>query len=134
MLPYIDWTPFFSTWELHGKYPAILEDDVVGEEASNLFADAKEMLEEIRQEAWLHTKEWSEYSPLQVVGDDIEIYADDNAIMCFIRNERLRQQTKKAQRLPTLHCQILSLRKNLESKDYIGGFVVTSGLGIDEKV
>jgi 5-methyltetrahydrofolate--homocysteine methyltransferase len=134
LLPYIDWTPFFRTWELAGKYPAILEDDVVGEEASNLFADAKVMLEEIGQEGWLSHKGMVGIFPAASVGDDIEIYADEQRDNVLYTQRTIRQQTKKSANAPNSALSDYIAPKDSGKKDYIGGFVVTSGLGIDAKV
>src|SRR6185437_15395636 len=74
---YIDWTPFFHTWELAGSYPAILNDEIVGESAKQLFADAKDMLAKIIDEKWFQASAVIEFFPANSVGDDIEIYTDE---------------------------------------------------------
>ena len=78
-MPYIDWTPFFQTWELAGKYPRILEDNVVGAEAKKLFDDAQALLKRMVAEKWLTANAVVGFWPANAVGDDIELYADDDA-------------------------------------------------------
>ena len=102
LLPYIDWTPFFRTWELHGKYPAILSDEVVGEEATNLFADATKMLGLIDSENWLNHKGVIGLFPANSIGDDIEIYDPGNKNKLLLTQRSLRQQGKKAKGLPNI--------------------------------
>ena len=134
LLEYIDWTPFFRTWELAGKYPAILDDEVVGEEARRLFSDAKAMLEQIEEESWLEHKGIVGLFPASSVGDDILIYADEEREKVLHTQRTLRQQTKKAAGVPNIALSDFIAPLDSGKKDYIGGFVVTSGLGIDAKV
>ncbi len=134
LFPYIDWTPFFRTWELHGKYPAILTDEVVGEVATKLFEDAKAMLQKIDNESWLTHKGVVGIFPAASTGDDIEIYADESRTSVNYIQKTLRQQTKKASGVPNIALADFIAPKDTDKKDYIGGFVVTSGLGIDERV
>lgn len=124
---YIDWTPFFRTWELAGKYPAILEDKIVGVEATKLFADAKEMLQQIIDEKWLQAK--------AVIGI-WEANTVDDAIIKTNEGEfhQLRQQPKKASGIPSISLADFIAPAASGIQDYIGGFVVTTGLGIDEHV
>lgn len=131
---YIDWTPFFRTWELHGRYPRILEDDVVGEEAKKLFADANEMLDKIISEKWLKAKAVIGLFPANSVGDDIEIYTDETRTEILHTQRSLRQQGKKVAGVPNIALADFIAPKNSDLKDYIGGFVVTTGLGIDKHV
>lgn len=131
---YIDWTPFFRTWELHGRYPRILEDDVVGEEAKKLFADANEMLDKIISEKWLEAKAVIGLFPANSVGDDIEIYTDETRTEILHTQRSLRQQGKKAAGVPNIALADFIAPKDSGLKDYIGGFVVTTGLGIDKHV
>jgi len=131
---YIDWTPFFRTWELHGKYPEILEDAVVGEAATKLFEDAKQMLKKIQEESWLEHKGVVGIFPASSVEDDIEIYTDDSRLEIAYIQRTLRQQTKKAQGIPNIALSDFIAPKSSGKKDFIGGFVVTSGLNIDERV
>ncbi|HLT24768.1 MAG TPA: vitamin B12 dependent-methionine synthase activation domain-containing protein, partial [Ignavibacteria bacterium] len=126
---YIDWTPFFRTWELAGKYPDILEDDVVGEQARSLFDDANAMLDKIISEKWLGANAVIGIWPANSVGDDIEIYLDGNSKTFF---HGLRQQNKKAKGTYNYCLSDFIAPKESGVQDYIGGFVVTAGLGIEE--
>lgn len=134
LLSYIDWTPFFRTWELHGKYPAILNDEVVGVAASSLFKDAEEMLQKIIKEDWLQTKAVVGLFPANSVGDDIEIYKDEQRSEVIYTQRTLRQEAKKATGQANLALADFIAPKSGGILDYIGGFVVTSGHGVDEKV
>jgi 5-methyltetrahydrofolate--homocysteine methyltransferase len=131
---FIDWTPFFQTWELHGRYPAILSDEIVGKEASKLFEDAQEMLSQIIRERWLEARAVFGLFPANSIGDDIEIYDDLNRenILCIQRS--LRQQTKKTAGQPNLALADYIAPKDSGLNDYIGGFVVTTGIGIDAHI
>jgi len=134
LLSYIDWTPFFRTWELHGKYPEILNDEVVGVAASSLFKDAEEMLQKIIKEDWLQTKAVVGLFPANSVGDDIEIYKDEQRSEVIYTQRTLRQEAKKATGQANLALADFIAPKSSGILDYIGGFVVTSGHGVDEKV
>ncbi len=127
---YIDWTPFFSTWELKGKYPAILEDEVVGVEAKKLFNDAQSLLQRIIDENWLEAKAVIGIYPANGVGDDIEVYADDSREKILTTFHTLRQQQKKAANVANFALADFIAPKDSGVKDYIGGFVVTAGHGI----
>jgi 5-methyltetrahydrofolate--homocysteine methyltransferase len=134
IVPFIDWTPFFQTWELHGRYPNILTDEVVGEEATKLFADVQEMLQKIVTENWLEARAVVGLFPANTVGDDIEIYADEARTKVIHKQITLRQQTKKVAGQPNLALADFIAPKESGIKDYIGGFVVTTGIGLDEHV
>ncbi len=134
LLKYIDWTPFFRTWELHGKYPAILNDEVVGVAASSLFKDAEEMLRKIIKEDWLQAQAVVGLFPANSVGDDIEIYKDEQRSEVIYTQRTLRQEAKKAAGQANLALADFIAPKSSGIIDYIGGFVVTSGHGVDEKV
>ena len=134
LVPYIDWTPFFQTWELYGKYPAILNDEVVGVEATKLFKDAQSMLSKIISENWVQAKAVVGLFPANSVGDDIEIYEDVTRNNLIHKQYSLRQQTKKTQGQPNLALADFIAPKESGIVDYIGGFVVTTGIGLDEKV
>ena len=134
IIPYIDWTPFFQTWELHGRYPNILNDEVVGKEASSLFEDAQQMLKKIISESWLRVKAVYGIFPANSVGDDIEIYADISRSEILHTQHTLRQQTKKAKGQPNLALSDFIAPKESDIIDYIGGFAVTSGLGIERHI
>ena len=100
-MPFIDWTPFFQTWELSGRYPKILEDEVVGEAARNLFNDAQQMLGQIVAGKWLAASAVIGLFPANSVnGDDIEIYADSSRSKVAMTWHNLRQQNLKAQDRP----------------------------------
>ena len=132
LLDYIDWTPFFRTWELHGKYPAILEDEIVGAEAVKLFADAKEMLRAIENENWLTHKGVIGIFKAQSVGDDIELFDENGSHIHTIHT--MRQQSQKAKGVPHIALADFIAPKETGLQDYMGGFVVTSGIGIEEKI
>jgi 5-methyltetrahydrofolate--homocysteine methyltransferase len=120
---YIDWTPFFRAWELHGNYPAILTDEVVGESATNLFADAQKMLDQIISEKWLRAKGVAGLWPCSRQGDDVVIHLDDES---HVKLPFLRQQVaKRAGRANMCLADFIS-----HDGDWIGGFAVTSGHGI----
>lgn len=130
LVPYIDWTPFFSTWELAGQYPRILEDDVVGEAASALFEDAQEMLNQIVNENWLQANAVIGFWPANTMGDDdVEIYADDTRQTVRATFHSLRQQIDRgAQRANAALADFIA-PKETGLEDYIGGFAVTTGIG-----
>ena len=128
---YIDWTPFFQAWELHGKYPTILDDKIVGAEAKKLFADANVMLDKIIQERWLTAKAVIGFFKANTINDDdIEIIADSKIITLH----HLRQQLKKADGLPNISLADFVAPISSQKEDYIGAFAVTAGIGIEEKI
>jgi 5-methyltetrahydrofolate--homocysteine methyltransferase len=130
LVPFIDWTPFFMTWELAGKYPKILDDAVVGESASALFADAQEMLARIVKERWLGAAGCVGLWPANRLGsDDIEIFTDDTRQERLAVLHHLRQQAKKGAAGP--HYCLADFVAAAPCADYIGGFAVTAGLGIE---
>ncbi len=131
---YIDWTPFFHTWELAGSYPAILNDDIVGESAKQLFADAKTMLAKIIHEKWFQANAVIGFFPANSVGDDIEIYTDETRKNVLITLRMLRQQTRKSSNKPNLCLADFIAPKSSGIADYIGGFAVTSGLLLEKKI
>lgn len=129
LLPYIDWTPFFRTWELQGKYPDILKDESQGVEATKLFADAKKMLDKMIEEEWLAPKGVFGLFEANSVGDDIELYDESGA--CIHTIHTLRQQGKKSDGLPNWALADFIAPKTTGLKDYVGAFVVTSGNEIE---
>ena len=132
---YIDWTPFFYTWELRKKYPEILTDELYGIEASKLFKDANEMLDKIIAENWLEARAVIGIWPANSVNDDdIEIYADESRSEVIHTQFGMRQQLQKAAQAKNECVADFIAPKSTGIKDYIGGFVVTSGLGIEEKI
>ena len=131
----IDWTPFFQTWELAGRYPKILDDEVVGEAARNLFADARAMLARIIDEKWLTANAVVGLFPAnRVNGDDIEIYTDESRQQVAMTFHFLRQQMVKPLDRPNLSLADLIAPRKSGVDDYIGAFAVTTGIGIDERV
>ena len=133
LVPYIDWSPFFRSWDLHGKYPEILTDEVVGEQAQSLFQDAQEMLNQIVEDNWLTAKARFGLFPAHAVGDDIEIYTTDDRTQVSARWLTLRQQLKKRSGIPNLALADFVAPKTSGKKDYVGAFCVTTGFGTDEK-
>ena len=131
----IDWSPFFQAWELAGRYPKILDDKVVGEEARKLFADAQAMLKKIIGEKWLTANGVYGLFPANSVGDDdIEIYTDDTRSNVAMTWHNLRQQTKNPAAIPNYCLADYIAPKETGVQDYIGGFAVTAGIGIDARV
>ena len=135
LVDFIDWTPFFQAWELAGRYPKILQDEVVGEEARKLFADAQAMLKKIVKEKWLSANAVFGLFPANSVNsDDIEIYTDEKRNKVAMTWHNLRQQTKKPADIPNYCLADYISPKESKVKDYIGGFAVTTGLGIGARV
>lgn len=130
LVRYIDWTPFFRTWELAGRYPEILEDEIVGEAARSLWADAQLMLKQIVEEQWLEAKAVCALLPAASLGDDIVIYSDESRAHEKERFIGLRQQADKASANLCLSDFIAPVDAN--KKDYVGCFAVTAGLGIEK--
>ena len=132
---FIDWTPFFQAWELSGRYPKILQDEVVGEEARKLFADAQAMLKQIIAEKWLTANAVFGLFPANSVNsDDIEVYTDETRKKIAMTWHNLRQQTKKPQDIPNYCLADFIAPRETGVADYIGAFAVTAGIGIDERV
>ncbi|MCB1947967.1 methionine synthase, partial [Nitrosomonas sp.] len=134
IVPFIDWTPFFQAWELAGRYPAILEDEVVGETASNLFRDAQTMLKKIVEQKWLSANAVFGLFPANSVGDDIEIYTDENREKIAMTWHCLRQQTEKPAGKPNRCLSDFIAPKETGLKDYIGLFAVGAGFGIEARI
>ena len=134
LLERFDWSPFFQAWELHGKYPRILDDKVVGEEAKKVFADAQAMLKQIMNEKWLTAKAVYGFYPANRVGDDIEVYTDDTRSQVLTRFHHLRQQAEKKRGGANNCLSDFIAPKDSGVADYIGFFAVTAGIGIDEHV
>jgi 5-methyltetrahydrofolate--homocysteine methyltransferase len=131
---YIDWTPFFNTWMLKGKYPAILDNAVVGEEARKLFDDAQKVLDDIIAKNLLYANGVIGLYPANAVGDSVEVYADDSREEVIQTFNFLRQQGKKGSGLPNLSLADFIAPKESGKQDYIGGFAVTAGVGIEPLV
>jgi 5-methyltetrahydrofolate--homocysteine methyltransferase len=138
LIPYIDWTPFFISWELTGKYPAILDDEVVGETARKLFDDAQTLLNRIVREKLLDARAvFGFYRANTINDDDVEIYSGDDTIDAKSNGvlttlNFLRQQNKKAASLPNFALSDFIAPKESGKEDYIGAFVVTCGFGAEE--
>lgn len=131
LVPYIDWTPFFQTWELYGKYPAILTDEVVGKEATSVFADAQAMLKVILAEKKLKAKGiYGIFPANQVDDDDIELRDENGKVLEKFLT--LRQQSQKTKGAPNIALADFILPKDSGITDYIGAFCVTTGFGVDE--
>jgi len=128
---YIDWSPFFATWELVGRYPMILEDDVVGEAARDLFKDAKAMLRKIIDERWFEANGVVGFWPANAIGDDIAVYKDESRTTEIARFHTLRQQMAKSQGKANV---ALADFVAPAGADYIGAFAVTAGIGEREIV
>ena len=133
---YIDWTPFFISWEMKGSYPKILKDPTRGEEARKLFDDAQVMLKKIIEEKWLKANAVIGIYPAKANGDDIEVYEDEKGTKLKTVFHTLRQQTKKpAGQYNVALSDFISPTSNIQHPtDYIGSFALTTGLGIDEHV
>jgi 5-methyltetrahydrofolate--homocysteine methyltransferase len=123
---YIDWTPFFQTWELKGRYPAILEDERQGEAARQLFSDAQAMLGQIIAEGWFKPKAVVGFWPANAVGDDIRLWTGDDRVTDLATLFTLRQQLSKRDGKPNM--ALADFVAPVGTPDYLGGFVVTAGL------
>jgi len=133
LVPYIDWTPFFQTWELHGHYPQILDDDKVGEAARSLFDDAQEMLKQMVEEKWLKARAVIGFWPANEIDvDDIELYADDDRKERLEVFHTLRQQMKRSSERANFALSDFVAPKESGVGDYIGGFCVSAGFGEDD--
>ena len=130
----IDWTPFFRTWELAGTYPRILTDKVVGQSATDLFKDAQAMLEKIIAENWLQAKAVVGFWPANSVGDDVELYQDEDREHVIDTVHFLRQQMKKRSGKANMCLADFVAPKTSGLSDYMGGFAVTAGIGIEAKL
>jgi 5-methyltetrahydrofolate--homocysteine methyltransferase len=131
LVPYIDWTPFFATWELTGKYPAILEDNVVGAEAKKLFADARAMLARIVEEGWLTANAVIGFWPANAKADDIELFADERRGAPIAVLHTLRQQMARENRTDRANTALADFVAPKETglADHVGAFAVTAGIG-----
>jgi len=133
LVPFFDWTPFFRSWDLHGKYPTLLNDAVVGTQAQALFEDAQRMLEKIVAEKWITAKARFGIFPVNSVGDDIEIYTDEKRVKLLGKWITLRQQLKKTKGQANLALADFIAPKALGKIDYMGAFCVSTGFGTEEK-
>ena len=135
LVPFIDWTPFFQTWELAGHYPAILDDEVVGETARSLYADARALLDRIVAEQRLEARAVFGFWPAQAVGDDIRLYTDESATSVAATLHMLRQQLdKKGDGRPNYCLADFVAPSDSGVLDYMGAFAVTAGHGLESLV
>ncbi|HNQ05163.1 MAG TPA: methionine synthase [Thiobacillaceae bacterium] len=135
LIGYIDWGPFFQAWELRGRYPKILQDPVVGEEAGKLFADAQAMLRRIVGERWVEARAVVGLFPANTVqDDDIEIYADETRARPLMTWHGMRQQMPRPEGQPNWCLADFVAPKDSGVRDYIGGFVLTAGIREDVKI
>jgi 5-methyltetrahydrofolate--homocysteine methyltransferase len=130
LVDFIDWTPFFNSWELYGKYPAILTDEVVGEQATSLFADAQKMLHQLINENWLTAKGVLGIFPANTINDDDIELVTSSGVEKFLT---LRQQSSKTVGAPNIALADFIARKDSGVQDYMGCFCVTTGFGVEEK-
>jgi 5-methyltetrahydrofolate--homocysteine methyltransferase len=132
LLGYIDWMPFFNAWEFAGKFPDVLSDPLVGEAASNLYADARRMLKQVIAEKWLEARAVVGLFPANAVGDDVEVYADEQRTRVLTTLTFLRQQKGKPEGQPHECLADYVAPQSSGVADYIGAFAVTAGIGIEQ--
>jgi 5-methyltetrahydrofolate--homocysteine methyltransferase len=136
LVPYIDWTPFFQTWELSGRYPQILDDNKVGSEARKLFADAQEILRRMVAEKWITANAVAGFWPANSIGDDIEVYTGEPRHSKLATLYTLRQQIARDPSRERAHTALSDFIAPKETgiADYIGAFAVTAGIGEEEAI
>ncbi len=132
LVRYIDWSPFFSTWELQGKFPAILQDEKFGEAARGLYDDAQAMLRQITGEGWFKAGAVVGFWPANAVGDDIAVYADEARGEPLTVLHTLRQQLVRREGKSNIALADFVAPRDSGVADYVGGFVVTAGVGEEE--
>jgi 5-methyltetrahydrofolate--homocysteine methyltransferase len=131
LIPYIDWSPFFHTWELRGRYPTILEDPVVGSKAKELYDDALALLRRIVDQRLFTANGVYGFFPANSLGDDIELYTDDRRTEVLTTFHTLRQQSEKPQGQYSFALADFVAPKESGRADYVGAFAVTTGIGVD---
>jgi 5-methyltetrahydrofolate--homocysteine methyltransferase len=131
LVPYIDWSPFFQTWDLWGKFPQILDDAVVGEQAREVYANAQKMLDRIVKGKWLQANAVYGFWPANAVQDSVEVYADESRSTVLHTFHHLRQQNEKPAGKPNQCLSDFVAPKG--TPDYLGGFAVTAGIGCEER-
>jgi 5-methyltetrahydrofolate--homocysteine methyltransferase len=131
---FIDWGPFFQTWELSGPYPAILDDPIVGEAARNVLSDGRAMLRRIIDGRWLTANGAIALLPANSVGDDIELYTDETRTEVALTWRNLRQQNERPTGKPNYCLADFVAPRETAVTDYLGAFAVTAGLGIESRV
>ncbi len=134
LVRYIDWSPFFQTWDLTGSYPKILEDATVGASARQVFNDAQAMLKKIVEEKWLTANAVFGLFPANAVGDDVEIYQDESREAVRMVWHNLRQQHQRPEGKPHYCLSDFIAPKDSGVPDYVGAFAVTAGIGIENKL
>jgi 5-methyltetrahydrofolate--homocysteine methyltransferase len=134
LVRYIDWMPFFNAWEFAGKFPDVLTDPVVGEAASNLYADARRMLKQMIAERWVQASAVIGFFPANSIDEDIEVYTDESRREVAHRLHHLRQQKPKPEGQPHFALSDFVAPRDSGVKDWIGAFAVTAGIGLDDKV
>ena len=132
--PYIDWTPFFSAWEIRGRYPDVLHNPATGEAARRLFDDANAMLDRIEAERWVSARGVVGIFPAASVGDDIEVYASEERTEVLVRLHTLRQQGRHREGVSNKALADFVAPRHTGVPDYVGAFSVTAGLGLQERV
>ncbi len=132
LIPYIDWSPFFHTWELRGRYPTIFDEPTVGPRAKELYEDARRLLDEIIHKKQLKARGVYGFFPASSVGDDIELYQDTSRKTVLTTIHHLRQQSEKPTGQPNLALADYVAPKECGRQDYIGAFAVTTGIELDE--
>jgi len=132
LVPYIDWSPFFNSWGLHGKYPDIFDYEMTGKQAKELFDDAQIMLKKILKKKSLKAKAIYGLFPANTIGDDIELYRDEKRDKVIARFITLRQQLQKREGEPNISISDFIASKDSNIKDYMGCFCVSTGFGTDE--
>jgi 5-methyltetrahydrofolate--homocysteine methyltransferase len=132
LVPLIDWTPFFQAWEMKGRYPGILDDPKAGEAARALLGDARAMLRRIVKERWLTANAVIGFWPAAAEGDDIVLYKDDTRAERLAAFHTLRQQVSREREQPNLALADFVAPNDSGKPDYVGGFVVTTGIGEEE--
>ena len=134
MVPYIDWSPFFIAWEMHGKYPALLDDPIVGERARELLTDAKALLAEIVADRSITARGAYGFFAANSIGDDIELYTDESRSTVLTTLHMLRQQSEKSSGEYNKSLADFIAPKESGIADYMGAFAVTAGIGLDDIV
>jgi 5-methyltetrahydrofolate--homocysteine methyltransferase len=134
LVRYVDWMPFFNAWEFAGKFPDLLTDPVVGEAASNLYADARRVLKQMIAERWVRASAVIGFFPANSVDEDIEVYADESRREVAWRLHHLRQQKPKPAGQPHYALSDFVAPRDSGVADWVGAFAVTAGIGLDEKV
>ena len=132
LIPYIDWSPFFHTWELRGRYPTIFEDPTIGPKAKELYDDARRLLDDIVTKRLLAARGVYGFFAAASVGDDLELYQDASRKTVLTILHHLRQQSEKPTGQPNLSLADYVASKESGREDYLGAFAVTAGIGLDE--